>query len=155
MNNSIKRDEHMSEVEDLRIQLAEAQEENKALRAIIGRKKRQEAFPDTILKKFPLVMETVGGKAGVNSYYKYYLLEWFTQKLSAIIRGTVFWDTAYPREGNGRRYIAVQNMDEEEYKLWLEMVEHVLADLEDGVASRREMLERRKNNGSEPETTAV
>ena len=145
----------MSEVEELRMQLAEAQEENKALRAVIGRRKRREAYPDALLERFPLVVEAVGAKPVLKSQHEYFLHDWFTQKLSVIIRSAVFSDTARLGRGKGRSYIAVQEMDDEEHKLWLDMVERMLADLEDGAASRREMLERRNDDGSEPETAAV
>lgn len=145
----------MSEVEELRRKLVEAQEENAALRAVIGRRKRKEAFPDALLERFPLVMEAVGQKPVLKSQHKYILHDWFTQKLSVIIRSAVFADTASFGRGKGRSYISVLEMDDEEHKLWLEMAERILTDLEDGAARRREMLERRKGNGSEPETAAV
>lgn len=145
----------MSEVEELRRKLVEAQEENAALRAVIGRRKRKEAFPDALLERFPLVVEAVGQKPVLKSQHKYFLHDWFTQKLSVIIRSAVFSDTASFGRGKGRSYISVLEMDEEEHELWLEMVERMLTDLEDGAARRREMLERRKANGSEPETAAV
>lgn len=145
----------MSEVEELRRKLIEAQEENKALRAMVGRKKRKEALPDALLARFPLVVEAVGVKPVLKSQHEYFLHDWFSQKLSVIIRSAVFSDTSRLGRGKGRSYIAVQEMDDKEYELWLEAVERMLTDLEDCAAFRREMLERRKNDGSEPETAAV
>ena len=46
---------------------------------------------------------------------------------SVIIRSAVFSDTARLGRGKGRSYIAVQEMDDEEHKLWLEMVERMNA----------------------------
>lgn len=145
----------MSEVEKLREQLRKAQEENETLRAMIGRKKRQHTYPDDLLAKFPLVIEAAGRKLGIPSARRYCLWDWFSSKLSGIIRSTVFSDTARYSKGKGKTYISVQEMDSEEYELWLAMVERILTDLEDGIDFRREMLGRRTDSGDNPRKTTV
>lgn len=88
------------------------------------------------------------------STHEYFLWDWFTAKLSSIIRSVVFSDTARCDKRTRKTYIAVQEMDDEEYGLWLEMVEKVLTVLDDGARRRQEMLERRSDNGKVPERTA-
>ena len=125
----------MTEIEMLREQLAAAQKENDELRSLLGRKKHQDAYPDDLIDKFPKVREAVGRNPVHLSKNKYRLKESFTRQLSYVIRSTVFCHTAKESKRT-ESYVSVQDMDREEYALWLSTLEGVLTALENGCNSR-------------------
>ena len=130
------------EIVALRKQLAEAVKENDALRSALKRKKHIDGYPDEILEPLHNLRAAVGRNPCYMSSAKYCLQDWFTQRLSSLIRGTVFADTAQKGK-KSTRFISIQEMDAEEYQLWLTTLKEVLTALDGSVARRREMVERK------------
>ena len=124
--------ELVEEIERLR-------KENLCFRAMLDRKEHRTGYPDKLLSEFPFVMEAVGINPTYHSHHTLFLNEWFSQKLSAVIRSTVFADTKIQGKRNVR-FISIQDMNDEEYQLWLDVLESVLDALDSGIQRRKKML---------------
>jgi len=143
--------DYEKEIELLRKKLEEARIENDQLRADLGRKKQQRGFPDEIVKNYPKLVARCGGTfvkqmMDGRTVEKYFLNEPLDTMISKIIRMTVFADTEQQSRTKNGRHIAVQDMNQEEYKLWIYVLESVLDALEYGIAWREEMLATTKGS---------
>jgi len=130
----------MTEMEILKLQLRMAQQENESLRAELGRRPRQMAFPDEVLAKCPNLADIFYKKNNVRDAVKSNkVIEDFSRPLSKAIRGVLFNETASDGKKE-ERFITCQQMSDEQYSLFLRTLEAVLLALDKG---RAEAVNRR------------
>ena len=119
---------------EARIQALER--ENANLKNRLNINPRKDMWPEFIMCKYESVFQSVkaacDGWGGKNEFPSE-----FRQLMSRMIRCAVFGDTAKRTSKGHKKVIAVSDMTEEDFEIYLYVLDHVLSAFEEGLKKRK------------------
>lgn len=131
-------------ISSLEARILELERENVNLKNRLNIRPRRDMWPESIMCKYELLVQSINKASGFWHRGKYIYSEEqhkftreFEEKISRIIRWAVFGDTAKKTERGHRQLISVSNMTDEEFKIYLDVLDHVLCAFEDGLKKRK------------------
>lgn len=130
------RDDSESTMSILEARIEALERENANLKNRLNINPRKDMWPESIMCKYELVFQSVDAACGGWGYQNKFHSQ-FKQLMSRMIRCAVFGDTAKRTSNGHNKVISVADMTEEDFEIYLYVLDHVLSAFEEGLKKRK------------------